>query len=712
MNREDAAHILYLLREAEKSGKPRTVYFNNSTKTKDDVQAYIRKTNLVKSDTELLQYLDLDGRSPYITWQDESEVTDELKSDPLPEFDSPPGFVSLPKFDPFELISKLESSEELKTNEKSVFDWVAQTKSFPRNWPADLDDSLGKSWDSGYFTNPDLGPRELSTAWGRSFQHCPVLPTLGFPLKRVCDNSKCQSDAGGESFTSSPSWSEDDLSANRQRLVTVVSLVLVRAFLSSQGTDALVSRPSGGGSRGSAKQDGPPFAGAIGRDRNSLRAGKRPWANDGDDDGDEVHKRRAGSGLAGPEASFSRLLACPFNKYDCRMFGSGSVDSRYHACTTWASVKIAHLKQHLKLHHCLPRYYCFRCCQEFKLQHEYAAHQRAEPQCTSLDLPRYRERIGADLREYFELDKKNPVGTSPVAYWNKIYNTCFADAANWRMVSPYYEGPAAESVGQFLHFSTQHMAAIFPLVRDRLGLDEQLSSEDELRLHQEAHQEAVARFLSESHEASPLQLGIPPRRPATRSAPTSSFNTSSATTSGLRAPSLPPASTHAEDLLFEWPSNSQAPGRTDPRMAQPPPSSFESMTEASRGSSSPARPATPHLNAKPSSSRSVHHREPRQLDIMSPRRGLYEPASLHTARPATSNSVTFASVAIDEYDFMTDLMSPGHDEVSNWDEHMEEALKIAWMYEDSRDHEGDIGPPKGPVFLEEPSFGPNKGLPQ
>lgn len=79
LNREDAAHILHLLNEAEQLGVKRRVFFNQSEKTKDDIQAYIRKTNLVNSPEDLLQHLELDERSPYITWDDEDGIQEPSK---------------------------------------------------------------------------------------------------------------------------------------------------------------------------------------------------------------------------------------------------------------------------------------------------------------------------------------------------------------------------------------------------------------------------------------------------------------------------------------------------------------------------------------------------------------------------------------------------------------------------------------------------------
>lgn len=794
--KKDAAHILHLINEAELAGTPRTVCFNNKNITKGDVYAYMRKSMRSKNETELLQYLDLDERSPYITWHDEVQITHDHPSN---------------------------RSDEIKGSNKAVLDWVGQSGSlnfssyafhdtqFGPATPLDLSQELPMSslqqtypdfaspvqepsWSQAIennsehpqktlqeqqteqtpplrrapnlarYTKPDLAPRvphaghfeEYSSAppflprrkranpdhaeirgkgvvqdpkrvkkgpsglqYSKGFGHSPkpgvnssepqpvrqrlfqqshTPPTLSFLLGKAPETvhkPECPSDVGGtSSLTSSPDQSEHDLSAIQQRLVAVVSLVIVRAFLSSDGFDGIISHPSGEGSRGATKQDAASFAANIARDRHGLQTGKRPFANDGDDDGGDFRKRRAGKTTLQLETACSRTLACPFNKYDCRMFGTDSTDPRYHACTTWASVKVAHLKQHLKLHHCLPQYYCFRCFQEFKLEDEYVTHQRSEPQCTTLDPPLYREKIGADLRKHLELDKKNPVGTSRETYWHKVYDSCFANAANLRSVSPYYDGPAAEYLGQLQHFSSQNMEAIFPLVRNRLGLDGQLSLEDALLLQQEAQQEAITRFLREIHQASPLQLGTPPRGSTTRSLPTNSLDPSSATTSDVPVP----PSTYAGNTQFTVLGNNQASSEMNPGLAAPPASSLESMTEASRGSSSPAQPITPHFGARSGPSRSLQAGRPRQLEAIGADLWLHEPVPQHVANPTTWNSAMFPSIGTDINDLASNVMDPSADDTWYWNAYVEEALKTAPIFEDRGDSEGDIGPPQDPMF--------------
>lgn len=72
LSKEDAAQILYLLQEAGTNGVQRRVLFNHIPKRIEDIDSYIRKSDLVKSREELLEYLVLEDRSPYITCEDGS----------------------------------------------------------------------------------------------------------------------------------------------------------------------------------------------------------------------------------------------------------------------------------------------------------------------------------------------------------------------------------------------------------------------------------------------------------------------------------------------------------------------------------------------------------------------------------------------------------------------------------------------------------------
>ena len=64
-------------------------------------------------------------------------------------------------------------------------------------------------------------------------------------------------------------------------------------------------------------------------------------SDDGDDVSRSKRRRYDSNGLTKLE---DRPLACPFNKYDNRLFGPDSTDESYHACSTCSFVNVAHLK--------------------------------------------------------------------------------------------------------------------------------------------------------------------------------------------------------------------------------------------------------------------------------------------------------------------------------------------------------------------------------
>jgi hypothetical protein len=147
--------------------------------------------------------------------------------------------------------------------------------------------------------------------------------------------------------------------------------------------------------------------------------------------------------------------------------------------------------------------------------------------CEALNPPLYCERIGSDLIEELGLDRKNLPGTDRVDYWYKVYHTFFPGAAETRPISPCtyrfqnlfprvltsstdYEGPAAEHLRRFLHFSEQTLEALLPVVQQRLGLQGALSPNSQLQLQQEIQQEAGQRYLQHIANSSMPHLGRPP----------------------------------------------------------------------------------------------------------------------------------------------------------------------------------------------------------
>ncbi|ETN45953.1 uncharacterized protein HMPREF1541_00135 [Cyphellophora europaea CBS 101466] len=111
LNKEDSARICHLYRQGAQQGRDRTVYFNREPKTLEDIRAYIRKSPLVATEEDLLQYLDVDNRSPYITW---------LDTDPDPAT-SPGHLLSVPAAD--------QPSEIAASHEQFRVDWTARDHS-------------------------------------------------------------------------------------------------------------------------------------------------------------------------------------------------------------------------------------------------------------------------------------------------------------------------------------------------------------------------------------------------------------------------------------------------------------------------------------------------------------------------------------------------------------------------------------------------------
>ena len=73
MNPSDAAHILRLIQDAEKHGCVRHVFFFGKEKTKADIATYLKKTQLVDTEAQLLRQSDETEPKPdYITFKDSS----------------------------------------------------------------------------------------------------------------------------------------------------------------------------------------------------------------------------------------------------------------------------------------------------------------------------------------------------------------------------------------------------------------------------------------------------------------------------------------------------------------------------------------------------------------------------------------------------------------------------------------------------------------
>lgn len=60
--------MLYLLEEAEQLMIKTKVFYNQFEKTRGDIQAYVHKSQLIRSRGNLLECLNEMELSPYITW--------------------------------------------------------------------------------------------------------------------------------------------------------------------------------------------------------------------------------------------------------------------------------------------------------------------------------------------------------------------------------------------------------------------------------------------------------------------------------------------------------------------------------------------------------------------------------------------------------------------------------------------------------------------
>lgn len=98
------------------------------------------------------------------------------------------------------------------------------------------------------------------------------------------------------------------------------------------------------------------------QNQKAKRKSQRDQPDHDSDDGKGRKRQRHGQTTS---SSQEPLLACPFFKYDSRLFGPDSPDEAYRVCASCSFSKLAHLKQHLQRAHYKPRHYCVRCREKF-----------------------------------------------------------------------------------------------------------------------------------------------------------------------------------------------------------------------------------------------------------------------------------------------------------------------------------------------------------
>jgi hypothetical protein len=146
------------------------------------------------------------------------------------------------------------------------------------------------------------------------------------------------------SETSSFDWIDDRQDPAISRLISVSCRVLLSAFLkltvetaTSESEQQDVDEPKQAKNRFGRQKSSQNTTSSRKRKQNSSR-------DEDDDENDEADSKRQRSDSKGLTSCDVRPLACPFNKYDNRLFGPESLDDAYHVCATCSFVSTAHLK--------------------------------------------------------------------------------------------------------------------------------------------------------------------------------------------------------------------------------------------------------------------------------------------------------------------------------------------------------------------------------
>jgi hypothetical protein len=143
---------------------------------------------------------------------------------------------------------------------------------------------------------------------------------------------------------SSFDWTEDGQDPALLQLISISCSVLLHAYLKlarktvpSESEQQDVDGPKQTKDRVGRQQSSQSTTNNHKRKQNSSR-------DKSDDGNDQADTKRQRSDSKGPAGSDVRPLACPFNKYDNRLFGPESPDDAYRVCATCSFVSIAHLK--------------------------------------------------------------------------------------------------------------------------------------------------------------------------------------------------------------------------------------------------------------------------------------------------------------------------------------------------------------------------------
>ena len=145
------------------------------------------------------------------------------------------------------------------------------------------------------------------------------------------------------SDTSSSSWTDEMYDTDITRLVYISSSILTRLY-TKLVADNRASNPRTRQGNGSTKKQSERGQRPLQGIPNSRKRKPNLSGDESDDGGNMPGPKRQRNGLDHSNNLDDRPLACPFNKYDNRLFGPDSPDESYHACATGSFVNIAHLK--------------------------------------------------------------------------------------------------------------------------------------------------------------------------------------------------------------------------------------------------------------------------------------------------------------------------------------------------------------------------------
>ncbi|KIY00888.1 uncharacterized protein Z520_03554 [Fonsecaea multimorphosa CBS 102226] len=264
------------------------------------------------------------------------------------------------------------------------------------------------------------------------------------------------------------------------------SLWLDRIILSMRQDALLVDcttsqpcpEPNGGGSNSARRKSSHPA-----RDSHADSPVKRrqvpdgfPNDNDNDDDDDDddlgrrpPRKRPNLSSRDDTPANKKPLLtyACPYFKYAPHRYGC------QRACSAHGWPNMNRLKQHLHQKHYI--HLCDRCGTKFEHNEQKQEHRISQEGCPYVPTEQ-RQRDFADgfddhqqtkLRD--KTMKKNQANNNEKTYWEEVYKTCFPDAIDSEIPSPYFEEAADARYNMFLTDRLRRSPSALSLITGHVG---------------------------------------------------------------------------------------------------------------------------------------------------------------------------------------------------------------------------------------------------